>query len=83
MVTLTPGQIHPEPVETPYGFHIIRLDQATPGKIPDFEQARPLVEEFLRDSSWRRAVSQFVSLVIGDAKITGVALEGARSPLVQ
>lgn len=77
------GAIHPEPVETPYGVHIIRLDHAVRGNIPEFAQARPLVEEFLRDASWRRAVSQFVSLVIGDAEVSGVDLKGAPSPLVQ
>ncbi|WP_420430766.1 peptidylprolyl isomerase [Hyphobacterium sp.] len=80
---MQPGEISASPVETPYGFHIIRLDQKAPGTVPDFEIARPLVEEFLRDASWRRAVSQFISLVIGEATITGVALNGAKTPLVQ
>lgn len=83
LVTMKPGEIHPVPVETPYGFHIIKLDEARMGEIPDFERARPLVEEFLRDASWRRAVAQFVSLVIGGAEIKGVDLKGAHSPLVQ
>jgi len=80
---MKPGEISQEPVETPYGFHIIRLDEKIDGGIPDFEAARPLIEEFLRDASWRRAVSQFISLIIGDAKVTGVELNGASSPLVQ
>jgi peptidyl-prolyl cis-trans isomerase C len=80
---MKPGEISREPVETPYGFHIIRLDEKIDGGIPDFEVARPLIEEFLRDASWRRAVSQFISLIIGEAKVTGVELNGARSPLVQ
>ena len=83
LAKMKPGQIYPEPVETPYGLHIIRLDESRPGDVPDFDMARPLVEEFLRDASWRRAVAQFVSLVLGEAKITGVELKGANSPLVQ
>lgn len=83
LADMAPGDITPEPVETPYGFHIIRLDEKADGAIPEFEAARPLIEEFLRDASWRRAVSQFISLVIGEAKITGVNLNGATSPLVQ
>jgi len=83
MRNLKPGQLSDRPVETPYGFHVLRLDQYQAGSIPDFEQARPLVEEFLRDASWRRAVAQFVSLVVGEAKIEGVELSGATTPLVQ
>jgi len=83
LTAMSPGQISSEPVETPYGFHIIRLDHKVEGVIPEFDAARPLIEEFLRDASWRRAISQFISLVIGEAKITGVDLKGATSPLVQ
>lgn len=83
MRALTPGQLADRPVETPYGFHVLRLDQYQAGAIPDFEHARPLVEEFLRDASWRRAVAQFVSLVVGETKIEGVKLSGATTPLVQ
>lgn len=83
MMALEPGTISPEPVETDYGFHIIRLDRKVEGSIPPFDLARPLVEEFLRDASWRRAVAQFVSLVVGEARIEGIELNGAASPLVQ
>lgn len=83
MLSLQPGEVCPEPVETPYGFHVLRLDRASPGSTPPFETARPLVEEFLRDASWRRAVAQFVSLVVGESEIEGVEMKGATSPLVQ
>jgi peptidyl-prolyl cis-trans isomerase C len=83
MLALKVGEMSSEPVETPYGFHILRLDRADCGTTPPFEIARPLVEEFLRDASWRRAVAQFVSLVVGATNIEGVELNGAASPLVQ
>ena len=83
MAALEPGELCSEPVETPYGFHVIRLRSKLPGKPLDFDAARPLVEEFLRDASWRRAVAQFVALVVGASKIEGVKLDGASSPLVQ
>jgi peptidyl-prolyl cis-trans isomerase C len=83
MIALKPGEMSSSPVETPYGFHIIRLDRMVEGHIPEFETARPLVAEFLRDASWRRAVAQLVSLVVGEAKVEGVELHGATSPLVQ
>lgn len=83
MLALEPGEMSAEPVETRYGFHIIKLDRKVEGTIPPFDAARPLIEEFLRDASWRRAVAQLVSLVVGEAKIEGVELHGATSPLVQ
>jgi peptidyl-prolyl cis-trans isomerase C len=83
MLALKVGEMSSVPVETPYGFHILRLDHADCGTTPPFEMARPLVEEFLRDASWRRAVAQFVSLVVGATNIEGVELNGAASPLVQ
>ena len=83
MLAMSAGTLNPEPVETDYGVHILRLDRVETGEVPDFETARPLVEEFLRDASWRRAVAQFVSLLVGEAKIEGVELNGAASPLVQ
>jgi len=83
MLALRSGELRREPVATPYGFHVLRLNRVERGVTPPFEMARPLVEEFLRDASWRRAVAQFVSLVIGEAKIEGVDLKGASSPLVQ
>jgi peptidyl-prolyl cis-trans isomerase C len=83
MMKLRPGEMTREAVETPYGFHIIRLDHLVRGEVPEFELARPLVEEFLRDASWRRAVAQFVSLVVGEAQISGIEIRGATSPLVQ
>jgi peptidyl-prolyl cis-trans isomerase C len=36
-----------EPVESAYGWHLVRLDQRTDGATPDFEAARALVERDL------------------------------------
>lgn len=80
---MAPGAMTHAPVETRYGFHIVRLDRKIQGRIPGFDSARPFVEEFLRDASWRRGVAQLISLVVGEASVEGVELHGAVSPLVQ
>lgn len=80
---LQDGEITAEPVETRYGFHIIRLDRKLEGGAPDFETVRPLIEDYLREASWRRAAVQLVSRILGETEIHGVELHGATSPLVQ
>lgn len=43
----SPGQIS-EPVETEYGFHIIRLNQRIPGSVPPFEEIKDQAVEKAR-----------------------------------
>jgi len=80
---LEAGQICPVPVATRYGYHLLRLDRLVRGKPLTFEAAQPLIEKQLTTQSWQRAVSQYLRLLVGRAKISGLALEGATSPLVQ
>lgn len=77
------GQIWPEPVESRFGFHVVQLVHKIPGKGLPFEQVEEKIGAWLEASSWSRAVSQYISILAGNAKISGVALERASSPLVQ
>lgn len=79
---LSPGQISP-PVETRYGIHIIRLDRKIAGQTLPFEQVRDRIAAYLHEASWRRAVSQYIALLAGQATITGCDLPAAASPLLQ
>ena len=36
-----PGRVHPEPVETPYGVHVLRLERRIAGRVLPFEMAVP------------------------------------------
>ena len=83
LLNLEPGQICPVPVRTRYGYHVLRLDRRIDGRQLPFEVVRDKIAEYLRERVWRRAVSQYLSLLIGQADIEGLELEGARSPLVQ
>lgn len=83
LASLEPGQICPEPVRTRYGVHVIRLDRKVNGQLLPFEAVRERIAAYIEESSWRRAVAQYVSLLAGSARVTGFVLPGATSPLVQ
>jgi peptidyl-prolyl cis-trans isomerase C len=80
---MTPGQVHPEPVESRYGLHIVRMDRKIEARQLPFEVAQPLIAGYLADHVQRTAQRQYVSLLAGRATIVGVDLQAAASPLMQ
>jgi peptidyl-prolyl cis-trans isomerase C len=77
------GEICPVPVPSRYGWHVVRVLERADGRELPFETVRETIAEYLTEASWRRAVSQYISLLAGRAAIEGVALRAAHSPLVQ
>lgn len=76
------GDIHPRPVETRYGLHVVRLDRRVEGRDLPFELVRERIAEYLDEAVQRRALSQYVSVLAGRGQVTGVDLAGS-GPLVQ
>lgn len=70
-------------VESRHGFHVLRLDRRVAAKQLPLEQAKPWIENRLRNASRRRAVSQYLQLLAAGASIEGIDLAAADSPLVQ
>ncbi len=83
LFNLEPGQICPVPVKTRFGFHVLRLDRRIEGRQLPFEAVEDKIAGYLRDHVWRRAVSQYLQLLVGHAEIRGIELKGAGTPLVQ
>ena len=81
--TLEPGQICPDIVRTRYGVHVVRLDRKVDGAVLPFEMVHERIAAYLEASSSRRAVAQYVSLLAGQARISGFDIAAATSPLVQ
>ena len=79
---MTAGELHPRPVETRYGLHVVRLDRRVDGCDLPFELVRERIAEYLDEAVHRRALSQYVSILAGRARVTGVDLTGS-GPLVQ
>ena len=80
---MEPGKVHPDPVETRYGFHIVRLERRIEGRSLPFELVHERIADFLKERVSRTATRQYISLLAGRAQIEGVSLDGAASPLVQ
>ena len=74
------GKTCPVPVPSRYGWHLVRaLDRAGGRELP-YEIVRARIADYLTAASWRRAASQYISLLAGRA---GIAFRAADSPLVQ
>lgn len=74
VLALRPGDISPEPVETRYGVHIIRLETHIPGALLPFSLVQERIAGYLAERSQRTAVAQFIARLAGRAHLTGVDL---------
>ncbi|MFC7704222.1 peptidylprolyl isomerase [Plastorhodobacter daqingensis] len=69
---LQAGQIAPEPVETRFGFHLIRLDAAAEGAVLPFEVVLPRLRAAAEKAAWVRAAKAFAEDLLARARLTGV-----------
>jgi peptidyl-prolyl cis-trans isomerase C len=83
LMELAPGQLCPVPIRSRYGYHVLQLDRRIEGKTLPFETVQAKIAAYLEERVWRRAVRQYIELLAGSARITGVDLRTASSPLVQ
>lgn len=77
------GQLSPVPVPSRYGFHVLQLLQREPGRELPYEQVRERVADYLSEAVFRTAIRQYIALLAAESEISGVALAGADSPLLQ
>jgi len=77
LMALEPGELCVTPVETRYGFHVIRLDRKHEGKTLPYEVVAGRIADYLRESVRRRADAQYIARLISAARIEGLDLAGA------
>lgn len=75
--SLDQGEIAAEPVESRYGFHIIRLDARANGEILPFEAVETGLRSALEKAEWVRASRAFVDGLAEHAEVTGISLRAA------
>ncbi|TCT42733.1 peptidylprolyl isomerase [Martelella mediterranea] len=83
LMRLPEGEMVTSPVETRYGFHIIRMDRRIEGAQLPFEAVKPRIAAWLEAASWSKAVQQFIAVLAAEAEIEGIEIAGADGPLVQ
>lgn len=75
--------VHPRLVHTRFGLHIIEVLGRKKGQLPEFSELGEQIAARLRLQSRATALRQYMQLLVGQAQVEGVDLEGADSPLVQ
>jgi len=76
---LSPGAITEAPVETPYGLHIIRLDDKVEETELPFDLVADHIAGYLRENVTHRATAQYIARLVSGAKISGIDLAGAEA----
>lgn len=74
LVGMEEGAISREPVESRYGFHLIRLDARARGEILPFAAVLPHLREAQEKADWVRASRTYVEELAARADVTGIVL---------
>jgi peptidyl-prolyl cis-trans isomerase C len=73
----------PRLVRSRFGLHVVEVLARQAGVARSFEEVRPAVAQSLRQQAFATALRQYLQLLAGQARVDGVALEQAGSPLVR
>lgn len=73
----------PRLVHSRFGLHVVEVLAREPGAVPPYEQVRASVLQTLRQQSFATALSQYLQVLAGQARVQGVDITGAETPLVQ
>ena len=72
LATIKQGAVHPELVETQFGFHIIRLDARAEGAPLPFDSVKQTISDAMERAAWAQAAQRFTAELVNTAEITGV-----------
>ena len=72
-----------QPIESRYGYHIVIVEQRVEGELLPFHMVKERIAAQLSQRVWQKSVTQYLQMLVGQADIEGITLQGADSPLVQ
>jgi peptidyl-prolyl cis-trans isomerase C len=73
----------PRLVHSRFGLHVVDIKAREAGHTPEFEAVRGAVALALRQQAFVSALRQYLQLLAGAARVEGVVLDSAETPLVQ
>jgi peptidyl-prolyl cis-trans isomerase C len=73
----------PRLVHSRFGLHVVEVLERDLGEAQPFESVRAAVANSLRRQAYVTALRQYLSLLAGKARLEGVDLDAAETPLVQ
>ncbi len=73
----------PRLVHSRFGLHVVEVLAREPGQEPAFDAVRAAVTQSLRQQAFTTALRQYLQLLAGQARIEGVELDAAATPLLQ
>jgi peptidyl-prolyl cis-trans isomerase C len=73
----------PRLVHSRFGLHVVEVQARETGTAPVFEAVRGAVSLALRQQTFISALRQYLQLLAGQARVEGVELDSADTPLVQ
>lgn len=73
----------PSLIESRYGYHIANIHRKVAGQQMPYEHVENKIKLYLDEKVRRKAVSQYIQVLIGDADIRGFEFDMSDSPLMQ
>lgn len=77
LALLHPGETSARPVETRFGYHVIRLERRIDGADLPFEAVKGRIAAYLEEAAAHRAQAQYIARLVSAADIRGLDLAGA------
>ncbi len=72
-----------QPIESRYGFHVVVVEQRVEGDLLPLHMVKERIAAQLSQRVWQKSVTQYLQMLVGEATIEGITLQGAASPLLQ
>jgi len=69
---LAAGELHPEPVETRFGIHIVRMDEKAMGQQLPFDAVKHQIMEKLEQVAWAKAAQTYTQDLVNKSDVEGI-----------